>query len=276
MAIETTNLVSTSEGMISVWDSSSEGIPVICLHANSTEKAVFHRQFKDLGSKFRLIALDLPGHGKSDNAKNHSTYSMPGYAKVAFEVMDIMKLSQAIILGWSLGGHIGIEMCRQQPSRITGLCIIGTPPIPFTQEGFAKGFKPIPIILKLLGQESFTDAEAREFNEGGGINLEEEPYLHSATMRTHGLARSCMFASMMRGEGGDQKQVVEQLNIPLAVIAGENDVGINNEYLINEVKYNNLWSGRVQVIQGAGHAALLEKPGEFNRILSQFLDDISS
>jgi len=53
-------------------------------------------------------------------------------------------------------------------------------------------------------------------------------------------------------------------------------VGINNEYLINEVKYNNLWSGRVQVIQGAGHAALLEKPGEFNRILSQFLDDISS
>ncbi|MFS8563764.1 MAG: alpha/beta hydrolase [Rhabdochlamydiaceae bacterium] len=275
-AIGIKNTVQTSEGTISVWDSQGEGIPVVCLHSNSACKEAFHQQFSALGHTFRFIAVDLPGHGMSENAKNPSIYSIPGYAQIIFEVIDAMKINRVVVLGWSLGGHIGIEMDQQQPTRLIGLCITGTPPIPFSQEGFNAGFRPIPVIQNLLGKEVFTIREAQEFNRCGGIDLTTDHYLLDATLRTHGLARSHMLASLIRGEGNNQKQAVEKSTTPLLIIAGEKDEGVNNDYLTQEVCYKNLWSGRVHIIDGAGHATLLARADAFNGILSQFLAEVST
>lgn len=262
------------QGRISVWDSNpaSQKIPVICIHGNSTEKNVFHKQFEALGDKYRLIAIDLPGHGNSHNATNPLVYSIRGYANVIFAVMNVMQIPKATIFGWSLGGHIGIEMYQQQPSKIAGLCITGTPPIPLTPEGFHQGFNPIPAVANLINKYAFTDEEAVEFIEAAGIDLEQESYLLAAAKKTDGSARVHLIDSMLKGEGVDQKEAVETSSIPLAVIAGINDAGVNNNYLINQVKYKNLWEHKVHVIPGAGHAPFLNQPEKFNTILTRFLD----
>jgi pimeloyl-ACP methyl ester carboxylesterase len=64
-----------------------------------------------LAENHRLIAFDLPGHGQSSNAPHPArSYTLPGLADACVELLEKLGVTEAIAFGWSLGGHIGIEM----------------------------------------------------------------------------------------------------------------------------------------------------------------------
>lgn len=274
MCTSTKYTVSTAYGRISVWDSQSSGPVALLLHGNSACKEVFKNQFEsDVSKRFRLIAMDLPGHGRSENAKNpEETYSLPGYANVAIAVLGKLGIRKASVVGWSLGGHIAIDMLKRYPD-IQGILITGTPPIPLTAEGFKQGFRPFPC-LHLLGQEKFSKEEAETFVAQGGIDPQKATFMIEAALRTDGKARSNMIASMQKGIGGNQKQIVEESEKPIAVIAGSEDAGINNDYIQKDVSSKTLWKTKVHLIQG-GHGVFWENSKKFNNIMSNFLDDIN-
>lgn len=266
--------VSTAYGQISIWDSQGSGPVALLLHGNSACKEVFKNQFEgDVGKRFRLIAMDLPGHGHSENAKNpEETYSLPGYADVAIAVLGELGIRKASVVGWSLGGHIAIDMLKRCP-EIQGILITGTPPIPLTAEGFKQGFRPFPC-LHLLGQERFSKEEAETFVAQGGIDPKKATFMIDAALRTDGKARSNMIASMQKGVGGNQKQIVEESEKPIAIVAGSEDAGINNEYIQKEVSPKTLWKRKVHLVEG-GHGIFWENSQKFNSIMSDFLDDIN-
>ena len=129
--------------------------------------------------------------------------------------------------------------------------------------------------LHLLGHEpQFTQDEAKFFMTIGGFDVEKEEakFIVEAAMKTKGIARKYMFESIGKGVGDDETHIVAHMQIPLAIVAGEFDKGINTEYIINDVTYSSLWNNHVNIIKGAGHAVFWEKADEFNNILSQFLD----
>jgi pimeloyl-ACP methyl ester carboxylesterase len=273
MAVPVEYAVQTQYGKISVLDSQGDGPAALLIHGNSACKEVFRKQFEsNIGRDFRLIAIDLPGHGKSENARDaEATYSLPGYADVAIDVLQKMGIQKASIVGWSLGGHIAIDMLKRWPGT-QGILITGTPPIPLTAEGFSQGFRPFPC-LHLMSQEKFSPEEAETFVAQGGINTKEAPFLLEATLRTHGAARSCLIASMQKGIGGNQKEIVETSNKPVAVVGGEDDTGINNDYIQKEVAFKNLWNNRVNLLKG-GHGVFWQNSQKFNEVLGRFLKDI--
>lgn len=267
--------VQARSGRISVLDSQGRGPAVLFIHGNSACKEIFKRQFESpLLRNFRLIAIDLPGHGKSDNASDpKTTYSLPGYSDVWMDVLSLIGVKQASIVGWSLGGHIALDMLKRWPGT-QGILITGSPPIPLTPEGFKQGFLPFPC-LSLMSQEKFNTEEAERFVAQSGISSEEAPFLIESTLRTHGLARSCLISSMQEGRGDNQKETVETATKPVAVVCGESDAGINNNYIQNDVNFNNLWDGRVHVLKG-GHGVFWESSEEFNAILLRFLENVNA
>ncbi len=74
----------------------------------------------------------------------------------------------------------------------------------------------------------------------------------------------------------DVQEIVSHLSIPLAIVAGEQDAGINNDYIEHGVTYSSLWNRKVYTIKGAGHSVFWENPQEFNQITSGFLKSIYS
>src|SRR4051812_21852628 len=84
--------------------------PILLIHGNSSCKEIFSHQIRFLAERgHRVIAPDLPGHGESADARApRTTYSFPGYARVLRRLMDQLEVSEFHILGWSLGGHIGL------------------------------------------------------------------------------------------------------------------------------------------------------------------------
>ncbi|MBX7067418.1 MAG: alpha/beta hydrolase [Parachlamydiales bacterium] len=271
----TTLSIPTSAGNISVLDTGGPGPVAFMIHGNSACKEIFQKQYgSPLNGKFRFIAIDLPGHGKSGKAANpHDTYTIPGYADVAIEVLKKMNIQKASIIGWSLGGHIAIDMMKKWPG-IQGVFLTGTPPIPISGEGFEQGFRPFPSLHRLMTKEELTPEEAQEFVGPSGISTEEAPFFLKAALNTHGVARSRLMASLQEGWGGNQKETVETSDTPVAVVCGQDDKGINNEYIFNEVAFKNLWDRQIHVIDG-GHGVFWQNPDRFNSILGRFLTDMN-
>ncbi len=265
--------IETSHGRIAVWDSGSSGAVVLLIHGNSSCKEVFQHQFESrMVNRFRLIALDLPGHGASADANEpQRTYTIPGYADVVIELLHALDVEQLAILGWSLGGHIGIELLTRNID-VAGLAITGTPPIGHNPADFAAGFRPHEH-MALTGQEHFSEADivayARETTGAPAA------FLDAAVGRTDGRARRLMLEAAMAAQGADQRQVVSTSVVPVAVITGENEPFVSNDFLTT-FPYRNLWDRTVHVIPDAGHAPFWERPAAFNKLFERFLTDVLS
>src|SRR5882757_3599058 len=148
------------EQTIAGFESPGSGRPILLVHGNSSSSRIWQKQLQGpLGAKYRLIAIDLPGHGASLPASNpEQDYSGSGYAACVAAVARELGLKDAVVVGWSLGGHAVLNAAASLPMA-SGLMIFGTPPIGKTPEGFA-GFKG-------LSATAFTptpsDTEIEEF-----------------------------------------------------------------------------------------------------------------
>ena len=104
-----------------------------------------------LGERFRLVAVDLPGHGASDDARDRSAYSLPGHARAVRAVVDALQLGDAVFVGWSLGGHVALEMAPEL-RQARGFVIFGTPPLAFPPA--REAFLPHPT-MRLIFSEAY-------------------------------------------------------------------------------------------------------------------------
>ena len=122
--------IDAPNGAIAVHESAGQGPAVVLVHGNSSSSRAFSRQLDGpLGRQFRLVAVDLPGHGGSEDARDPSAYSLPGHARAVRTAVDALSLHEARFVGWSLGGHVTLEMAPDLP-RARGFVIFGTPPVP--------------------------------------------------------------------------------------------------------------------------------------------------
>jgi pimeloyl-ACP methyl ester carboxylesterase len=273
--------VETSQGKIAIWDTKPQGdtpMPILLfIHGHCSNKVFFYKQLNSpLLARYRLIALDLPGYGKSQPPLvPQNVYSFPGFADVVAEVIHVMKLDPLIIVGWSLGGHVALELTAHL-SQLKGLVITGTPPIEISVEGLSRGFKIAnPKIFECFGKGNLTYEEAELLATISGYDFsEEKKFIVDAVLQTDEGAKTLYPQSILKGVGQNELKIVSQWSRPIAVIAGEGDLGINNAYISQEVQFKNLWRNKVHVIPNAGHAVFMEQPEEFNLILENFCHDI--
>ncbi|MBB95449.1 MAG: alpha/beta hydrolase [Rhodobacteraceae bacterium] len=266
-----TQIVDTSHASIAVTDSETDGPVVLMIHGNSSCREVFRNQLTGaIGQAFRVIAMDLPGHGNSSDATDpERTYWMPGYADTAIELMDRLGIDRYAVLGWSLGGHIGLEMLSRT-DRISGLMISGTPPVAKDPESVNAGFRPSEH-MHLAAQAEMTEQEVSDYAHATcGENAPFEPFLLEAVARTDGRARELMFGRILAPEAADQQAVAIASPVPLAIVNGEDDVFVNNDF-IKAISYGNLWEDTVHLLDGIGHAPFWEAPDLFDPYLDRFL-----
>lgn len=261
-----TRMLETSHGAVAVHDTGSDGLPVLLVHGNSSSGAIFRNQMEGpLGRRFRLVAADLPGHGDSENARDpERTYRMEGYAEAMTEVLKLLGIERAGVFGWSLGGHVGLEMISRHPG-LAGLMITGTPPVNTRTVG--EGFIPSPH-MGLAGKETFTPEDVGNYARHT-CGEPFEPFLLDVVARTDGRARRMMFEAFVAGTGDDQEAIVANAPVPLAVVNGADEPFVNLAHVASR-RYANLWEGRTIEIEKSGHAPFWDAPAAFEPIFERF------
>ena len=265
-------MIPTSHGSLAVEESGQYGLPVLLIHGNSFSRGVFRNQmYGQVAKNRRLISFDLPGHGQSSNAIDPDrSYTRRGLADATIELLDKLGVAEAIVFGWSLGGHVGIEMIPRLPG-MRGLMISGAPPVGRNQ--MSLGFSGSPH-LGVAGKQELSDAEVDAFVEGI-FGESAEAFLRDAVVRADGCFRKKLFQAARAGKGVDQRLIVESSPVPLAVVNGGADRIVNLDYF-DTVAYANLWEGCCHRLSGLGHAPFWESPKEFDLVLERFLNDVET
>lgn len=249
------------------------GATIVFVHGNSSSGRAFEKQLtSSLAERFRLIAVDLPGHGNSPPASRpEETNTLPGYAEMLALVASHLEFSTAVFVGWSLGGHVLLEASDHLPNA-AGFLVVGTPPISRLAD-FPVAATDDPAVAAAFRADS-TDEEVHAL-----VSLFVRPGTPVPALffddfkRTDRHARAALAASLARNEMRDEIRVVEELSCPLAVVHGTCDRIVRNRGWFDTLTMPTLWRGAVQEISAAGHAAPWETPEEFNRLVEDFALD---
>jgi len=249
--------------------------PVIFVHGNSSSARNWLPVLEgSFGRQFRCLALDLPGHGHSEPARDQADYSLPGYAAVLAGFAQAVGAVDAIVVGWSLGGHIALEAVPALPEA-AGFVIFGAPPVGSAAQ-FAEAFLPNQA-MNAGFTASLTEAEAESYAASftsPGSELAVSEFV-SDILATDGAARTALLASIGEGRFADEVAIVAGLRQPLAILHGAGEQLVSLDYL-HKLAVPALWRGEVQVIPGSGHALHQETPKEFTALLTDFISDLDS
>jgi pimeloyl-ACP methyl ester carboxylesterase len=259
-------------GEIAVHESEGTGRPIVLVHGNSSSARAFTRQFEGpLGASHRLIAIDLMGHGRSANAGDPAAYLLSGHARSLVALLSARGIEDSILVGWSLGGHILLEAAPDLAAA-RGLMIFGTPPIGFPP-AMDKAFLPSPAMQVAFTPE-ITPETAKTyvaaFFAPGFADV--PPFFLEEAMRTDGIARAQVVASLDPAVTRDEVEIAAALKVPLAVLHGAREQLVNGAYF-GSLKLPTLWRGAVQVVAEAGHAPQWERADEFDALLRTFAAD---
>ena len=208
----------------------------------------------------QAITGKVIGHGASDDAKDPSAYSLPGHARAVRAVLDVLGVDEAHFVGWSLGGHVALEMAPDLRNPC-GFVIFGTPPLT-SGEAMSEAFFRNPA-MQVTFQDKIDSLEASAyvaaFFRPGFADI--PPFFLDDVLRTDGRARSNLGASV--GEFRDECAVVRDLRAPLAVLHGDEEQLVNGRYF-DSVAMPTLWRSAVQMIPDAGHTPQWETPKIFD------------
>jgi len=263
-----------SSQKIVYYESSGTGPAIMLIHGNSSSGLSYRHQIhSSLGEKYRVVAIDLPGHGDSEPFAETSAYSLPGYAAAVAAAADALDIPDAVFVGWSLGGHIVLE-AHDQLGKAKGFVIFGTPPLAFPP-AMNEAFLPNPAV-NIGFKAEVTEEEARAYAASffaPGASVPETPFV-TDILRADGNARAGLAASIKPDGYQDEVDIVAHLSIPLAIFHGKEEQLVNETYL-RKLTVPTLWRGDIQVISGAGHAPQWEHPEEFNGLLDAFMTDVT-
>jgi pimeloyl-ACP methyl ester carboxylesterase len=113
----------TRSGQISVLSAGVGPETVLCLHGLGGTKASFLPTVAALASRYRVVAMDLPGFGESDKPIG-APYDAAWFARSAFHTLDALGVRDAHLVGNSMGGRVAIEAGLIQRDRVRGLVLL--------------------------------------------------------------------------------------------------------------------------------------------------------
>ena len=239
---------------------SGKGKPLVLIHAFPTDKNLWKPQQKELQKHFRVITLDLWGFGQSSPVDGQAI-SMTEYADETKALLDKLNITQAIIGGESMGGYIALAFLEKYPDAVSGLILSDTQSIPDSAEAKVKREATAVNILE-HGTASLIDSfmpKALTANASEKMRAFLQNILASQSATTA--------ASALRGMAlrKDMSHVLENTNIPVLIITGQQDTLISPEqsqYMHKIVKNSTLVT-----IANAAHLSSLEQPEQWNKAI---------
>ena len=246
-------------------DSKSGERTILLLHGYLETMYVWEDMFRELSRDYRVIRIDLPGHGLTCSAPVNTIDMM---ATVAKGVLDVCGVKKATVVGHSLGGYVAIRCCQLFGDRFEKMVLLNSHPYPELAERAAMAVREQEVIeagkLMQLAELSIP----KMFHPSNLRRLDETIREIVEMCETHDPAG---IVSTLKGmiQRSDTSGFLASTDIPAMAICGETDLLVTEEIRTKMAK--DCPNVRLEVLPGCCHNAFLECPERTLELLREFL-----
>lgn len=106
---------------------SSQGPTFLLIHGLGDEADSWQKVFPLLAGQGRVLALDLPGFGRSDHPKR--AYTLNFFADTVVALLEHLKIPQAVLVGNSMGAAVALRVAMRRPDLVARLVLVDGPPV---------------------------------------------------------------------------------------------------------------------------------------------------
>ena len=122
------------------YEVSGQGPAIVFLHGLTGSTQDWVNQMSVLSLKYKVVALDMRGHGKSAAPSREEEYSIPIFAQNVLGLLKMLNIEKCCLVGHSLGGFIALEFALAHQETLAALVLVGTSSGEFTR---APGFSQL-------------------------------------------------------------------------------------------------------------------------------------
>jgi 3-oxoadipate enol-lactonase len=246
-------------------DAEVAGPVALLVHGSGVSARYWVEQLRGLAPAARAVALDLPGHGQSDDALEPG---LEHYVEVVRGFVETLGVGPVIAVGHSLGGTVALALAARCPAAVRGLVLLSAcARLPRTEAPaqWLLPFLPGPLRKVVF----FMTAKRLLFGPGAPagatrLGLQELRACHPRT-----LARDLAIARAM-----DLRDAARELRVPTLILCGSRDQVTPPE--LSRELHALVAKSRLVVIEGAGHMLLMETPVIVNREIAAFAEALTT
>ena len=253
------------------YDDVGQGPVVVLIHGYPFNRSMWTEQIAALKSHYRVLAIDLRGHGETPVTPGIS--AMEDMAYDIANLLDHLEVARAVIVGLSMGGYVALAFTRLFPLRVRGLVLADTRAQADTQEGRQTRMSQVEKILH-EGMEGIADTMLPKLftTETVANHPEIVRRVHDMMVQTPPEGAAAALRGMAQRR--DQRSFLPNILAPTLILVGREDAitpVTDSEYMHQEIS-----GSRLEILDGAGHVSNMERPVEFNDSLLKFLKDIEA
>ncbi len=269
----------TDDGSRLHYEDRGRGPPVVLVHGWSLSSAVFATEMEALAQRFRVIALDLRGHGRSP-LLHRRPFDLADLGRDLVALTGSLDLKRPVLAGWSMGAQVVLEAIPALSGRVAAVALVSATPRFTNCDGWPHGLpaRSVEVLAHRVRRDP-ARAFARFFDD---LFVPSEVD-GAARARLAALRRAiplpdsaAALAGLEALAAGDQRPRLGDLaaaRLPVLWVHGGADPiclpGAAREAAAR------LPRARLELLPGAGHAPFLSRPAAVHRLLADFLEDCS-
>jgi pimeloyl-ACP methyl ester carboxylesterase len=269
-----------------------EGDAIIFLHFSGVNLMMWQRVIPYFQDHYRLILIDLRGHGKSD--KPETGYHIDEMARDVIGVMQHLKLELAHIVGSSLGAEVGLNIAANYPEKVISLVCEGTPYSEYGPYGIWEGSKTefeehvarqlekirntpetiFPSVDALVDDRREILENYGWWNEYVEVVVRYGAYEVDERKYTRGFGKQAMENYMKHYYQYRFEDYYRKVRCPLMMLLGEEDIENEREKAVMEGLRELAEQGQIVEVSGWVHPyGWLLNPEDVSKAILKFLGD---
>ena len=247
-----------------------EGDTLVLIHGYLETSDVWKDFSKKLTSKFRVISIDLPGHGLSKvYGECHTMEFMAGAVKV---LLDNLHIGKIFLIGHSMGGYVTLAFLELFPEALKGYCLFHSHPFADSPEMIQKREKDIKVVKAGKKYLIYPEHISAMYADG---NLDK---FREAIQRSKDIASTIRDESLIALLNGliirpSRQSIMEKGKVPCLWILGKMDKHISCATVQNRL--NLPANTRIVVLEHSGHMGFVEEEDLSVRLITDFIKGLN-
>jgi pimeloyl-ACP methyl ester carboxylesterase len=243
---------------------SGKGGVIVLLHGFLESSFIWKSLSKKLSDKYRIINIDLPGHGASDELG--SDISIDHMAKKVIALLKSLSINKAQVIGHSMGGYVGLALLEEDPERVEQLILLHSKAgedAPETKLKRDQGMEMIRQHPSLFVKEGLNNLFWKE--RAGLFKTQIDDLVLDAERNNYKGYIEALEAMKNRP---DRRSLLKKFN-NIVFIAGRHDPVI--PYNISQLEMEMLASGSHNTLEMSGHMGFIEEKEKLEKLIDEVL-----